>query len=589
MLYLLLLLALTTLSYAADNQKPNLPFTIRFPDDNDQTTDTSTHQIPWSATMKNIVDDLGTNDPIPVPNVRKAIFYCLSKILVLSENPVILLDTSLPFNEVKKTIVDSPYLSRFTVNDSFDINYRDLLIQANYLEVHPKVTMSLAKPYVDNLRKPTITVQSSNDIVFDNLPHDLEPLPAGWLWHDMLQKIKVQTHKHDLGLDKLDILEGPIISNASSAGNVVYLWRQIGNGSTERSDLWTKLTKVNFDTQKDTRFDVLVYPDSSVKFCAFSHDGKHVLAAHTLCRFNLYTIDGVSNKKPLHHHIVYDEKLVAPVFDFCLGSIIPDDTKQLFHIITTASNQSKKLCIYFFTIDPLQPDPAVVLNGMHPVENPLSIRVRWSCVNGNLIGIDENLEKAILYKDKKLLECSFDANEEKWVYEVDDKMYEADFDAIQCCLCRLNYTSLVQDFGAIPKSFIPNIREVIPKFNRPLTNDMPYKIHFDPHHFCITDVQGNYAQTHHLMPPKLVAIWHMLHKKVRSGDPKILIDSYVLNRYYTRPYDEPYDDWRTEYEYLKPYASPAVQALCDTDDDDVMKEATKTDATSTSDTSCTVS
>jgi hypothetical protein len=48
-------------------------------------------------------------------------------------------------------------------------------------------------------------------------------------------------------------------------------------------------------------------------------------------------------------------------------------------------------------------------------------------------------------------------------------------------------------------------------------------------------------------------MWHILNNKVRSGNPRILLDSYLLHLYYTKP-----DGYLGEIEALKQYALPEV-------------------------------
>lgn len=589
MLHLFLLLVLaTTLSHAAETQKPNVPLTLRFPDYGDETFKTSTHQIAWSKTIKDSVDDLVTQDPIPLHNVEKSIFTCLSRIHVLSENPVMLLDTSVSLNKVQAKVIDTLFTQGFS-----GINYRDLLIQANYLDVHHKVKNSLAKPYADNLRNPKIAVLPGNDIVFDNLPHELEPLPAGWLWHDMLQKLKTQTHSYDLRFGQLHIEENTIISNSSSSGNVVCMWRQLPDDSSYDLDgTVRKLALVDFNNQKNTmRFTTNLHGLSRHSRCALSHNGRYFLISTNIeeqfggdvCHLHLYDLHDIKQNKPQHTTIEIKRTLTNSEN---IAAIIYDDTKQLFYIIASTINFDKKAeIISVFTIDPTQPYTEPTSKEIGGIVNKMATELKWSYVNGNLVGISNDLEQGLLYKDGKCFTCTLDENKEKWVYKIDDQNYDADFDVILGRLVN-GHLGSIQEFGAIQSSFIPHIRETALSLgNFVLTKDTIYKTQFDPHHLCITSIQGDCAQIHPFMPPKLVAIWHMLHKKIRTGDSKILIDSYVLNRYITRPYE----NWKTECDALKPYTSPEVQAFCNTDETKTVKVDTKTDDTSAAETPCTVS
>jgi len=598
MLHLFLLLALaTTFSYAADSQKPDLPFTLTFPDDDRTfnttgqiaTFNTTTQQIAWSKTLLNVIDDLGVQNQIPVYNVQESIFNCLSTILVQSRNPVALLDTSLPLNAIKDKIILKRHDSEFICVDD-----RDLLIQANYLDVHHKVKNSIAKLYTDGLRDPKVTVQSGNDIVFDNQPHELEPLPAGWLWHDMLQKIEPQTLKRDLQLGKVEILGGPIISNASSAGNVACMWQQVGDGHLNKDYLVTKLAIVDFDNpQKTAHFLVdskSFYIDA---LCALSHDGRYVLVSPDITDrldanvyyLHLYDLHQKRDQNRLWYTTITING--ADIISQNIPAIICDDTKQLFHVLISGRNiQNTAEAISVFTIDPAQPHKELSSTKFDTILNKKAAEMIWSYVHGNLVGIAYNLEQGCLFKDGKLYNCSFDEKEKKWIYTIDDKAYDADFDVIQSSLVPGEKLASIREFGAIQSSFIPNIKEAIPHCIFMLANNkIIEKIQFDPYHLCITSIQGGCAQIHRLRPPKLVAMWHMLNKKIRSGDPKILIDSYVLNRYYTRPYK----NWKAECDYLKPYTSKEVQEICNTDGMEPMTVDTKTKDASAAETPCVVS
>src|SRR5206468_5837658 len=142
-----ILLCLSIILNSADEQKKPKTVTLQFRDDQNQTVDATLDTIKHFKTIKNMVDDLGTDNPIPVSNISVDIFKCLVILARWNSGK-----TTSNFEIYKN---DGSYT--FDTPPCPGCNRRELLVQANYLDVATRLKQLLAAFYAETLKNTKAT------------------------------------------------------------------------------------------------------------------------------------------------------------------------------------------------------------------------------------------------------------------------------------------------------------------------------------------------------------------------------------------------------------------------------------------------
>jgi hypothetical protein len=573
-----LLLSISTILYSADEQKN--PKTVTLQCHDDQTVDATLDTIKYFKTIKNMVDDLGTDNPIPLPNISAAIFKCL--VILARWNG----EEAPSHFELYKN--DGTFT--FNTPPCPTCNRRDLLTQANYLDVDARLKQLLAIFYAETLKNTKaaiVTYTSGNHTIpsFD-LPHDLEPLVAGELLRSMLA-YKPSVHiKTKVCSMNPDMHVKPIITTSSHAHGFSCIWEQPikesryadaayecrtaffdGTIKVKKEKPTTKEKPIISDVIKDIALD-----DNTR--CAVSPDGAHMLIHGRTAQWAakiaaLYYIPYHKRAKLIKADI---QKTVLGYNPKELVTLLFNHVHNIFQVITCKKNDDgTQKTVSFYTIDPLKlpPNPTEIT----PFEIPIADKPRfyadlmsWSCINGDLVGIytHQGINHALLYKDQKLQGADFNFEKKIWFYYTENgKEKDADFITIPTEIVDATHNLCI----AIQRSFVPNFVTLIT--HTPLDTERKYyddntlATCFDPHtlSFHCLSRKGKrsravVATTKRPFKRTMIAGLQILNQRWLSDDPKVLIDTYALYHYYLNR-----KNWHSNCADLKEHISPPMKAL----------------------------
>lgn len=550
-----------------DDRWENKSVILQFPDDEDKILILPASTITrWSKTIRELVEDLGTDLPVPVPNVYQLSVECLDHLVTEKKDPLALLDFSSPLEKIKNHCalklddVKYRYLSR-----------KDLLLQANYLDVPGSFKSALASFYATTLKTkvPNITKQivgSHENIYFDEIPHELEPLIAQWLLHVLLREKPVEpTRSKIFEMHTESLIHGPFISHSSSPNGFACAWAEMGSGT--RLSMRTQLNKLQqldfYDENKCTQSTLLHSDINQYTHCALSPDARYTLmtinANQIYCGLHLRDQLTLRAQETSLYHKPED-----------IQAILYNSMTKIFNIIVykKLENRAYKEALYVLNLDPARNNIAVDQVSMFNAHQNAALEnsglMDWSCIQGDLVGIHApKSEKitALLYTNKQLFACAYNTHTELWTYTTDDDRKKiANFTVV-------HIGGMVTGKGnnamAIERSTIPNFEQIICDSlpNMDIQQGNSWTMRFDPNNLYynyLTTKASNtaIAKTKALFSPTLAAAIRYIDRKILEGDKRVLIDTYVLYHRVMNPHEQDkYCD------HLYPYISAEIKKM----------------------------
>lgn len=553
-----------------ENRWENKSVILQFPDDEDKILILPASTITcWSKTIKELVEDLGTDLPVPVSNVYQLSVECLEHLATEKNELFTLFDFSKPLEKIKDhcavKLNDIKYqcLSR-----------KDLLLHANYLDVYPQSFKSaLASFYASTLKTkiPNITKQIVSpqvNIYFDEIPHELEPLVAQWLLYALVREKSVETTRSTaFTMNTNNLVTGPFISHSSLPHGFACAWAE--SGDTTRFAMRTQLSHlfyIDFYTPTSCKKWQILHTDICPNsYCATSADG----------RYTLVTIKADANYCGLY---LRDQKM--PHFKETslyqkaenVQALVYNDASKSFNIIVykKTDHSPYKEILYFFELDPSQENLSIKTvaefnDDTYPVVRNSDV-MDWSCIQGDLVGLHvSDLPIALICRNKQLCECTYNPRTNLWTYSTEsDEEEPAPFTVVYLggMVTKKNNTAMAIERSCIPQ-FEQTICERYPNMDTVQNNS--YALCFDPNHLCYNylkksekDSNTVIAKTKSLFSPQLAAAIQHINRKILAGEKRVLIDTYALYHHVINP-----DIQDTYCGHLYQYLSSEIKKYCE--------------------------
>jgi hypothetical protein len=526
-----------------DSPQPPLKYPVEF--------------VKYSETAKNILENLSeiTDSPIPLEQATSAVFDCLIKNFVEelynADNKIS--DARKKFQELK---LKCP-----------NIAPSDLLIQSNYLDMNVSIFDTkekkninfkslIASLYTDYLKNNAFQITMESGVTScDGLPHELEPFIAGWLLHDLFEKMKPEEIKRNFKFSGT-VEAGPILSNSGFQDGFACIWAQIG-GNIFQSDLFSNRCAF-FDFSKKDRFqekrfsmiNLTLTLNEKTQF-AISEDEKYLLIVHSISilpaplQATIFLYDLSQLKKN-------EEDILLPNQTFSLShsineinSILFDSKTNTFNIIAYSQIVPEAIDKKIFYRHTVTPNPVNLQTQQEDISDEnkkkLSSSMIWSCIHGNLIGVSSNL--VVVHDGKNLSECFFDNKDNRWSYKKGEKEIPLNF-----CIVQAKEKSALshghRDFSfAVPNSFIPNFQELLAKKlkNTIICDELRFDANRYRQYFIVsssTDKGSGVMPGVGILYPgkeKFVKSCDILNKRVLSGNPRVLVDAFCIDRLERNP------------------------------------------------------
>jgi hypothetical protein len=499
--------------------------------------------IPLFATLKNMVDDLGADQGMPLSNVQKQVFDALLGLITEKhKDGVRFINTERSLSELRRTLSE-----KFA-----GTNALALLLAANYLDIDKKLINVIASFYADLLK--TMPYPKTNGI-----PADVEPFIAGWLLHDLLEKEKPVTEKRNFEFSG-NVVLGPFFSNTGSKNGFACIWKQTG-GSFIKSGLLSS-RYVYFDFSKKDRFqEKMMYPSMEYLLsiygtsqCILSEDGRYMLFLFGNVPSKIALYDLLNPKENKDKYIEPIQVLELPHPKHEIVTLLFDEKTSMFNIIACATGTTGDTTVTktFYLYKAFPTPTSLTLSEPQKVDisnqNKTTFdadSMDWSYVNGQLIGVSRgnNLKMSpILYKNKKLYECSLDQENDVWFYTEDGKKIILDFCVITVPVNLSGETDIYSRPIAIQNIFFPNFQSLLQK--KLAYQGGSYRSMFDAIHFCryflIKGTKENAAGIYYPWHPTLIRAIKILDKRMARNQKQVLIDAYFLYHYHTNN-----KKWRT--------------------------------------------
>ncbi len=505
---LLVLLCIPSIVFTSD-------ITLQFVDDENKTLHTPLSNVVWSLTLKQLVDDLGTEQAIPVHNVSHENFAHLRSLMMKDEhNPIDYTNKTACqlkriFKEVARQTTCTPQISK-----------PEFLIETNYLDIPKNCLRALTFFYARTIENPTITFNNGK-IVFDNLPHELEPSIAGWLSKSTLKSVRPEIIEHQLGDQHCNILAGPIISTCTNDGSFACMYEQIGANDWYHapSKAYKKVCIVDQKQQTHQIRDIEVKGTMSDASCIISSDKKHLLITDLLNA----------------------QHMIIQLYDLEEKGVLKSPDRIITHFIIEKAlfnHESKKLTVIaasenddlaFMTIDPAQKDATPTWDTHKRPDFCKSSKLSWSCVQGYLVGIDADkpTQKALLYTGSELIECSSESSDPLTINAtINGKKISIDYGIIRDCAGEAKKD---RSYYASEISYIPNMDNAMPRCG---FLDYKHVSPFDVRNACVNIIHNSKAMTINLIPRKLNKILHLSNDTLHAGNTSILPYAYAAYCYY---------------------------------------------------------
>lgn len=542
----------------------NTPVRLQFKDDGDQIAETTVHRIQWSPTINDAVENFGSQETIPVFYVDKKIFECLNNIMVYKHDPFTLID---PTNKEHRHFFASSFPT-----DMQAINRQKLLVQSNYLDIHLKLKRIVAEKYAVALihrngvsqspHIPTFGRDESNQVIFDNLPHEVEPLVAEELCKILRTYFSPTKLQRTMTIDEALKLE--TISNTDAHGNFVYI-ASSPNARNARIQHAPYFFHVQVTTKSITTMQCPLQSFvPGFSRCSISTDGKYLLIAMSKttsfygCDVNIYDISSKINQyggqyftsEYLVPIVTYD---IPDIYYSDIASIHFDENIQKFNILAPSIHSAKGYC---FTVEP---KVAGTLTSTCISGRMANIK-KWSPLHNGFVGISVTLTEGLWYKNGHLLYLFYHPTYESWQYvDANEKKHKVDFAVIQDPTSEPNKI-------AVESLMVPDIDKAIAtviNFERePRDAEL---IDFDTHALCINRVICNNAahpghlaakhtiEIHRLVPHEYAKALSMLSLKLHKNEHAILPDMYFLSLLYTKKLEQCPAIWK--------HISPQLKAI----------------------------
>lgn len=509
----LLFLCMHTIVFSADKQAS---ITLLFVDNENKTLEIAKNAITWSNTITQLVDDLPNEQAIPVHNVSQENCTLLKSLMMK--------DAHNPLDYTNKTACE---LKKFFKNAALQktctplISKPQFLIETNYLDIPKNCLRALTFFYACTIENPTITFNNEK-IVFDNLPHELEPYIAGWVSKNTLKLVRPEILRYppDDLFDNISV--GTIVSNCADDGSFagVYqltkknMWPFVPMGAS------TKVCIIDQNNSTHHIHDLDVTGDLKNALCTLSSNKKNLL---------LITTTVQSTTKAIQIYDLDEKGMLNPTIYHTTHSIIKNALFNHESKKFTVIAADEKDNLEFMTIDPTQKNAIHVWYVYKKPDFCTNSTLSWSCVQGYVVGIDGDnpTHNALLYTGSELVECTSESADPLTLQAtVNGKKITINYGIIRDYLSETNYK---KNYHASKISYIPNMAKAMPKFG---FLDYKHISPFDVQNACVNIIHDKKAITINRIPRKLNQILHLCSNKLHAGDTNVLPYAYAAYCYY---------------------------------------------------------
>jgi|GEM_PF-4542845 len=541
---IMLFLCFEIVTFASEQVVSGQAFKFSFGEDptvHEYPTEDTDEIANFSLTLKNMREDLGLAEPIPLAGVaNKSIFNQLIEL-----------------GKTKNLTAMRPIDIRNVMGDVFRTTplpntARQLLSAANYLDIQPpKLKNAIASLYADAIKKePLISDGKLNEKLI--LPYDLAVFVGGWLLHDLLLHSAVKYEK-SVRLDVLDgvhVIDGPFITNSSTRDGLGCMW--YGNRTFQNGVglMALQLFGVVFEGPVHKIAYDLSKVRSGDKFrCALSNDGRYMLVVGNSWEDSIF--DFLKTREEQVKYGAHENELKK------VGSVLYNNECSCFLVITEISpeNGEGKKHIRVYEINPQNQIASVVYDAETPnkPEELYPWWLRWSCVDDKLIGMswkrqEKEPDKCVMFiRDpnniKKFLDykvLSFDVRKDTWFYWNDNNQAVDEPVSMIYIDAPMKHTARMKHGVAVKKLFIPGFDDILTEVCIFGMHNIEIRdIQFDTERFYLDVVGYNnlqYGYTAHRkgFNPDVIDAIKILDKQVSEGNKNILRESLFLWQWFTQ-------------------------------------------------------
>lgn len=580
MLLLLFLLLLNTSHILPSDAKPLSGKKIKVTFDNTNATEEyPLEYLNYFVTAKNMLEDLGSPTEMPLHNVSKRTFDCLTAFAKAFH------DGNNNFQKAETTFSDiiNQYADVFDVNLLKSTDYLDFTFEAFDSDKDMFITLKMVDEiiplYANVLKKRPFWITDSDAI----LPRELKLATPTLLLEDLLTIVKPVIKKTSINLEAgsdaypLTVSTsgsrygfGCVINDGKTSEKSQGLFRDFFYGKvieikTGFSYAYTSLfPKHNLLSKQNIALNGYSSSNGSIR-CAVSEDGNFMLITSRQPENYraMATLYNLSNPKKNSSGLVEPVDTVnLDISSENIDSILFDEIKSIFNIL--AYDNNKFLYLYQAT-----PSTTKLFVNQISLSHSYQTQMTWSCINGQLIGVPYSSQTSTVIYDEtpenfERLKTVQSINDNPWFYKGKVK-HKADFSVIKFAMPFRTLSTV-----AIQRSFIPSFETRLCErlgADSEEVNLGQATTAFDPKHLCVyfaldNEEAGSPATMGIKYPwkQKLTMAVNLLNKRVLNGELNITVDAYFLYHYYTHR-----DRWRIYCAKILDQISPEIKALYNLD------------------------